>query len=63
MENANAQIFKVKNAGIVLTTPFLPEFIVLQDIPIEIWKPSTSELSKVNIIESEDLLSIIISML
>ena len=36
MENSNAQIFKVKNAGIVLTTPFLPEFIVLQDIPIEI---------------------------
>ena len=26
MENSNAQIFKVKNAGIVLTTPFLPMF-------------------------------------
>lgn len=26
MENSNAQIFKVKNAGIVLTAPFLPIF-------------------------------------
>lgn len=28
MENSNAQIFKVKNAGIVLTTPFLPMFFI-----------------------------------
>ena len=28
MENSNAQIFKVKNAGIVLTTPFLPMFFL-----------------------------------